>query len=66
VFHAQIEVKQKELVPWETKINKTKAELDIASSERDMLAQKAEAVKKSATEAQETLQKLMDDNDAKV
>ncbi|KAF8586245.1 RecF/RecN/SMC protein [Ramaria rubella] len=66
VFHDQIEIKQKELVPWEAKINKTKAEVDIASSERDMLAQKAEAAEKTAADAQETLHQLTGDRDAKV
>lgn len=66
VFHDQIEVKQKELVPWEGKINQTKAEIDIASSERDMLVQKAKAVEKSVAEAQEALQQLTSDRDAKV
>jgi structural maintenance of chromosome 4 len=66
IFHDQIEHKQKELVPWEAKINQTKAEIDIASSERDMLAQKAKAIEKSAAEAQEALQQLTDDRNAKV
>lgn len=66
VFHDQIEIKQKELVPWEAKINQTKAEIDIASSERDMLVQKAKAIEASAAEAQEVLQQLTADRDAKV
>jgi structural maintenance of chromosome 4 len=66
VFHDEIEAKQKELVPWEAKINQTKAETDIASSEREMLSQKVEAVKKSAAEAQEALLQLTADRDSKV
>ncbi|KAF8518607.1 RecF/RecN/SMC [Gautieria morchelliformis] len=65
VFHDEIEAKQKELVPWEAKINQTKAETDIASSEREMLSQKVEAVEKSAAEAQEALRQLTADRDAK-
>ena len=66
VFHDQIELKQKELVPWEAKINQTKAEVNIAFSEREMLAQKAEAVEKAAAEAQEALQQLTSIRDTKV
>ncbi|GJJ13220.1 hypothetical protein Clacol_007471 [Clathrus columnatus] len=58
VFHDQIETKQKELAPWEAKINKTKAELDIATSERDALAQKADAVSKAVTDAEALLDQL--------
>jgi structural maintenance of chromosome 4 len=66
VFHDQIEAKQKELAPWEAKINKTKAELGIASSEREMLSQKAKAIENSAIEAQATLERLTIDRDEKV
>ncbi|KAF8514546.1 RecF/RecN/SMC protein [Hysterangium stoloniferum] len=65
VFHDQIEAKQKDLAPWEAKINKTKAELDIASSEREMLSQKAKTIENSAIEAQEALERLTTDRDAK-
>ena len=66
VFHDQIETKQKELAPWEAKINKTKAELDIATGEREMLAQKAHAIAKTMEEAQETLETLTSEREAKV
>ncbi|TDL26418.1 hypothetical protein BD410DRAFT_783474 [Rickenella mellea] len=65
VFHDQIEVKQKELQPWTAKINTKKAEVDVAVSERDTLAKKAEAVKNSLNEAQESLANLQGDHDAK-
>ncbi|XP_006453917.1 hypothetical protein AGABI2DRAFT_181926 [Agaricus bisporus var. bisporus H97] len=55
-FHDQIEVKQKELQPWTTKINAKTAAIDIARSERDALAQKAEAIQKAGKEAEENLQ----------
>ncbi|KAJ6609837.1 RecF/RecN/SMC [Mycena sp. CBHHK59/15] len=66
VFHDQIEVKQKELQPWTAKINTKKAEVDVASSERDALAKKAKAVKEAAEEASETLQNLQLEQQAKV
>jgi structural maintenance of chromosome 4 len=59
-------VKQKELQPWTAKINTKQAEVDVASSERDALAKKAEAVKQAGREAQEALQKLQTDQGAKV
>ena len=66
VFHDQIEVKQKELQPWTTKINAKQAEIDVASSERDALKRKADAVKEALKEAQENLNTLRRDLDAKV
>jgi structural maintenance of chromosome 4 len=66
VFHDQIEVKQKELQPWTAKINIKQAEVDVASSERDALAKKAEAVKQASKEAQDALEKLQADQETKV
>ena len=66
VFHAQIEVKQKDLEPWSAKINKKQAELDIATNERNMLAEKASAVKDSVADAAKALERLVVDKDAKV
>ena len=66
VFHDQIEVKQKELQPWTTKINAKQAEIDVASSDRDALKRKADAVKEALKEAQENLDTLRRDLDAKV
>lgn len=43
-FHDQIEVKQKELQPWTAKINVKQAEIDVATSECDALAKRAEAL----------------------
>ncbi|CCL98907.1 uncharacterized protein FIBRA_00914 [Fibroporia radiculosa] len=65
VFHDQIEVKQKELQPWTAKINAKKAEVDLATSERDALAKKAEAAKAASKEAQELLEKLQTDLELK-
>ena len=66
VFHVKIEQKQKELQPWKTKINQKQAEIDIKTSERDMLVKKAETVKQASVEAQETLEKLKSDRKTKV
>lgn len=66
MFHDQIEVKQKELQPWTAKINTKQAEVDVASSERDALAKKAEAVKMASKEAQEAFENLQVDHEAKV
>jgi hypothetical protein len=66
VFHDQIEAKQKELQPWKAKINAKQAEIDVATSERDALAQKAEDLKKQLEEAQQTFETLKTDQQAKV
>ncbi len=66
VFHDQIEQKQKELQPWKTKINQKQAEVDVKTSERDMLLKKAEAVKLASAEAQGALEAVKNDQKAKV
>ncbi|KAI0687981.1 RecF/RecN/SMC [Cytidiella melzeri] len=66
VYHDQIEAKQRELQPWTTKINKKQAEVDVAKSEREMLAKKAEAARATLDEAKQTLERLQDDHKAKV
>ena len=66
MFHDQIEVKQKELQPWTAKINAKQAEVDVASSERDALAKKAESIKQAGKEALEALEKLQEDQYKKV
>ncbi|TDL13720.1 Smc hinge domain-containing protein, partial [Rickenella mellea] len=55
---------QKELQPWMAEINTKEAEVDVAVSERDTLAKKAEAVKNSLNEAQESLANIQGDHDA--
>jgi len=47
VFHVQIEQKQNKLQPWK------QAEIDIKTSEHDMLVQKAKTIKHASAEAQE-------------
>lgn len=66
VYHEQIEVKQRELQPWTAKINAKQSELDVATGERDMLVQKAEAAQKAVEDAQATLEQLQKDHEAKV
>lgn len=66
MFHDQIEIKQKELQPWTAKINAKQAEIDVASSERDALVKKAEALEVARQEAQDTLQGLNSDHVVKV
>lgn len=66
VFHDQIEVKQRELQPWTAKINAKQSEIDVAVSERDTLAKKAEAIKTAYVEAQSVLEQLQSDHETKV
>lgn len=66
VFHDQIEEKQKELQPWTAKINKKEAEIHVASSERDALAKKAESLRATYKEAEETHEQLQSDQEVKV
>jgi len=66
VFHDQIEQKQKELQPWKTKVNQKQAEIDIKTSERDMLIKKAETIKQASAEALEGLENLRSDQKNKV
>jgi len=65
-FHDQIEVKQKELQPWTSKINAKQAEIDIATSERDALIKKAEAAEEARKQAETNLDSLQGDHRAKV
>ena len=66
VFHDQIHAKQKELQPWTAQINTKQAEIDVATSERDALAKKAQALQVSSKEAGETLKALQEDLETKV
>ncbi|KAF8801470.1 hypothetical protein BYT27DRAFT_7309999 [Phlegmacium glaucopus] len=61
VFHDQIHAKQKELQPWTAQINTKQVEIDVATSERDALAKKAQtfqAVSKAAAETLKALQEV--------
>jgi structural maintenance of chromosome 4 len=66
VFHNQIEVKQKELQPWTMKINAKQAEVNVAQSERDTLAKKAESIKDALAEAAEKEKELREEHQTKV
>ncbi len=66
VFQDGIEAKQKELQPWTTKINAKQAEIDVAVSERDMLAKRVEAAEAAQKEAKEALSNLTKEHEAKV
>ncbi|KAH9178187.1 hypothetical protein EDB89DRAFT_2063979 [Lactarius sanguifluus] len=66
VFRDQIEQKQKELQPWKTRINQKQAEVDVKTSERDMLVKRAEAVEQASAEAQEALETVKSDQKAKI
>lgn len=66
VFHDQIEQKQKELQPWKMKVNQKQAEIDVKTSERDMLIKKAETIKQASAEAHEALENLRNDQKTKV
>ncbi|KAH9012931.1 SMCs flexible hinge [Lactarius pseudohatsudake] len=58
VFRDRIEQKQKELQPWKTKVDQKKADVDVKTSERDMLVKTAEALEQASTEAHEALAKV--------
>lgn len=66
VFHDKIQIKQKELQPWTAKINAKQAEMDVAISERDALAKKAEALKAQCQEADEIYKALQEEYRTKV
>ncbi|KAH9007805.1 SMCs flexible hinge [Lactarius hengduanensis] len=56
VFRDRIEQKQKELQPWKAKVDQKQAEVDVKTSERDMLVKRAEAVEQASAEAHEALE----------
>lgn len=66
VFHDQIQAKQKELQPWTAQINTKQAEIDVATSERDALSKKAQALQAASKEAKETFEALQEDLQTKV
>ena len=52
--------------PWKAKINTKQAEVDVATIEHDVLAQKAEDLKKQLEEAQEAYETLKTDQQVRV
>lgn len=65
VFTTQIEAKQRELEPWTAKISEKQSAIDVATSERDLLAQKASGVQEALQEASVSLQDLKAGGEAK-
>ncbi|KAJ7589585.1 RecF/RecN/SMC [Mycena floridula] len=65
-YHDKIEIKQRELQPWGAKINGKKAEIDVATSERDALTKKAEDAKIASEEANGNLERLNAEHKAKI
>ena len=66
IYHDKIQIKQKELQPWTAQINTKQADLDVAISERDALAKKAESLKSQCQEANETFKVLQEEYENKV
>lgn len=52
-FTTKIEIKQQELEPWTAKISEKQSAIDVAQSERDLLAQKATSAQSALAEAEE-------------
>ncbi|KAK8849453.1 hypothetical protein IAR55_004786 [Kwoniella newhampshirensis] len=65
VFTTQIEAKQRELEPWTAKISEKQSAIDVAQSERDLLAQKATGIQEALAEAKANLQSLKEGDGSK-
>ncbi|KAI8613916.1 RecF/RecN/SMC protein [Chytriomyces sp. MP71] len=55
-FQAQIEKKQRELVPWTDKINERQARVDVSQSELDLLVKRTEAAQSALGDAKGQLE----------
>lgn len=64
-FTTKIEAKQRELEPWTAKINEKQSAIDVAQSERDLLAQKATGAQEALDEAHAALQAIRDGDQSK-
>lgn len=64
-FTTKIEAKQRELEPWAAKINEKQSAIDVAQSERDLLAQKATGAQEALEEAHAALQAVRDGDKSK-
>lgn len=51
-FTTKIEIKQRELEPWTAKISEKQSAIDVAQSERDLLAQKATSAQSAFSDAE--------------
>jgi structural maintenance of chromosome 4 len=65
VFTTKIEAKQRELEPWTAKISEKQSAIDVATSERDLLAQKASGVHTALEEAEANLATLQETDSSK-
>ncbi|KAF9264610.1 RecF/RecN/SMC protein [Marasmius fiardii PR-910] len=66
VYYDQKEALQRELQPWNVKINAKQSEVDIATSERDAIVSKAEQAKREEEEAETKLETLKSEMKEKV
>ncbi|KAF5370011.1 hypothetical protein D9758_001368 [Tetrapyrgos nigripes] len=66
VYHDQKEALQKELQPWTEKINQKQRDINVAAGERDALKKKAEDAAAASAEAEEKLEQLRTDQEAKM
>lgn len=64
-FTTQIEARQRELEPWTTKISEKQSAVDVATSERDALAQKATGMQTAIDDARAALAALKDGDGSK-
>lgn len=64
-FTIQIEARQRELEPWTTKISEKQSAVDVATSERDALAQKATGMQTAIDDARAALAALRDGDGSK-
>jgi structural maintenance of chromosome 4 len=65
VFTSQIEAKQRELQPWTTKISDKQSAIDVATSERDLLSEKATGAQVALEEARTALKALKEGGGSK-
>lgn len=64
-FTTKIEAKQRELEPWTAKISEKQSAIDVATSERDLLIQKATGAQTALDEAKESLKSLKEGGQGK-
>lgn len=64
-FTTQIEAKQQELEPWTAKISEKQSAIDVAQSERDLLAQKATSAQDALEEAEQAITAIKENDQAK-
>ncbi|KAJ2917163.1 hypothetical protein MD484_g3255, partial [Candolleomyces efflorescens] len=65
VFHDQIQKKQKELQPWTSKIDASKAAIDVREGQRDTLQDRADKRREALDEAQMTFDDLVREQEAR-